>query len=84
MSVNDDEPVPLSRLISPGAEAEVAFVLETDLSHDVSTAATRLMSEELTWIRSRSEMRRSGDKIARRRIFLEETLLLSHNLSDLF
>lgn len=39
MSVNDDEPVPLSMLISPRAEAEVAFVLGSDLPHEVSTAA---------------------------------------------
>lgn len=39
MSVNDDEPVELARLISPRAEAEIAFVLETDLTHAVSTAA---------------------------------------------
>ena len=39
MAVNDDEPVALGDLIAPRAEAEVAFVLEHDLRHAVSTAA---------------------------------------------
>ena len=39
MSVNDDEPVALDQLIAPRAEAEVAFVLESDLFHHVITAA---------------------------------------------
>ena len=39
MSVNDDEPVELARLISPRAEAEIVFVLEADLTHAVSTVA---------------------------------------------
>lgn len=39
MAVNDDEPVALEELISPRAEAEVAFILETDLVHLINTAA---------------------------------------------
>lgn len=39
MAVNDDEPVELARLVSPRVEAEVAFVLKTDLPHEVNTAA---------------------------------------------
>jgi len=38
-AVNDDEPVELTQLISPRAEAEVAFVLSDDLDHTVNTAA---------------------------------------------
>jgi 2-keto-4-pentenoate hydratase len=39
MAVNDDEPVELRALISPRAEAEVAFVLDADLTEPLSTAA---------------------------------------------
>jgi 2-keto-4-pentenoate hydratase len=39
MSVNDDEPFELSMLIAARAEAEVAFVLERDLDHEINTAA---------------------------------------------
>jgi biphenyl 2,3-dioxygenase beta subunit len=48
---------------------------------------TRLKSEETTWIGSRRDLLRrdSGSfKIARRYIFLEQTVLLSQNLSNFF
>src|SRR5881227_2288369 len=38
-AVNDDEPVDRATLIAPRAEAEVAFVLESDLLESVNTAA---------------------------------------------
>lgn len=48
---------------------------------------TRLNSEEDMWIGSRQDrLRRSGDsfQIADRKIFLEQTVLLSRNLSNFF
>lgn len=48
---------------------------------------TRLKSEETTWIGSRQDLlRRHGDSflVARRQILLEQTLLLSQNLSNFF
>lgn len=48
---------------------------------------TRLNSEEDTWIGSRRDkLRRDGDsfKIARREIYLEQTVLLARNLSNFF
>jgi biphenyl 2,3-dioxygenase beta subunit len=48
---------------------------------------TRLNSEEDTWIGSRHDLlRREGDtfKVAKREIFLEQTVLLARNLSNFF
>jgi biphenyl 2,3-dioxygenase subunit beta len=48
---------------------------------------TRLKSEETTWIGSRRDLLRRVDgsfRIARRHIFLEQTVLLSQNLSNFF
>lgn len=48
---------------------------------------TRLKSEETSWIGSRRDvLRRSGDsfQIARRTVLLEQTVLLSRNLSNFF
>ena len=48
---------------------------------------TRLNSEEDTWIgRRRDTLRRADDsfKIARREVYLEQTVLLSRNLSNFF
>lgn len=48
---------------------------------------TRLKSEETTWIGSRQDLLRrhnSSFLIARRRILLEQTLLLSQNMSNFF
>ena len=48
---------------------------------------TRLKSEETSWIGSRRDvLRREGDsfQIAKRTIFLEQTVLLSRNLSNFF
>lgn len=48
---------------------------------------TRLKSEETTWIGSRRDLLRRVDgsfQIARRHIFLEQTVLLSQNLSNFF
>lgn len=48
---------------------------------------TRLNSEEDTWIGRREDLlRRVGDgfKLARRHIFLEQTVILSQNMSSLF
>lgn len=48
---------------------------------------TRLKSEETSWIGSRRDvLRRAGDSflIANRTIFLEQTVLLSRNLSNFF
>ena len=48
---------------------------------------TRLKSEETTWIGSRHDtLRRTveGLRIAKRHIFLEQTVLLSQNLSNFF
>ncbi len=39
MAVNDDDTILIADLVAPRAEAEVAFVLEHDLSFEVSTAA---------------------------------------------
>lgn len=48
---------------------------------------TRLKSEELTWVGSRRDTLRRVDgtlRIAKRTIFLEQTVLLSQNLSNFF
>jgi biphenyl 2,3-dioxygenase beta subunit len=48
---------------------------------------TRLNSEEDSWIGSRHDtLRRAGDsfQIARRTVYLEQTVLLSRNLSNFF
>ena len=48
---------------------------------------TRLRSEETSWIGSRQDvLRRVGDsfQIVRRTILLEQTILLSRNLSNFF
>lgn len=48
---------------------------------------TRLKSEETTWIGSRHDLLRRVEgsfQIARRHIFLEQTVLLSQNLSNFF
>lgn len=60
---------------------------EIDVRSNFILYRTRLKSEELTWIGSRRDvLRRSGDTfvIAKRHIFLEQTLLLSQNLSNFF
>ena len=48
---------------------------------------TRLNSEEDSWIGRREDMVRRVDghfKLARRHIFLEQTVILSQNMSSLF
>jgi len=64
-----------------------------DDGHDLSVHSnfhlyrTRLKSEEDSWIGSRSDILRSTDaglRIAKRTIYLEQTVLLSRNLSNFF
>lgn len=60
---------------------------ELDVRSNFLVYRTRLKSEETTWIGSRSDvLRRVGDsfQIAKRHIFLEQTVLLSQNLSNFF
>lgn len=60
---------------------------ELDVRSNFLVYRTRLKSEETTWIGSRRDvLRRAGDsyQIAKRHIFLEQTVLLSQNLSNFF
>ena len=60
---------------------------ELDVRSNFILYRTRLKSEELTWIGSRRDvLRRTEDSfmIAKRNIYLEQTLLLSQNLSNFF
>lgn len=60
---------------------------ELDARSNFILYRTRLKSEEITWIGSRKDvLRRNGASflIAKRHIFLEQTLLLSQNLSNFF
>lgn len=60
---------------------------ELDVRSNFLLYRTRLKSEELSWIGSRQDLlRRTTDsfQIARRHIYLEQTLLLSQNLSNFF
>lgn len=60
---------------------------ELDVRSNFILYRTRLKSEELTWIGSRKDVLRRTEgnfKIAKRHIFLEQTLLLSQNLSNFF
>jgi biphenyl 2,3-dioxygenase beta subunit len=60
---------------------------ELDVRSNFLLYRTRLKSEELSWIGSRKDvLRRDGESflIAKRHIFLEQTVLLSQNLSNFF
>lgn len=60
---------------------------ELDVRSNFVLYRTRLKSEELTWIGSRRDVLRRNDGsflIARRHVFLEQTVLLSQNLSNFF
>lgn len=60
---------------------------ELDVRSNFILYRTRLKSEETTWIGSRHDtLRRTveGLRIAKRHIFLEQTVLLSQNLSNFF
>lgn len=60
---------------------------ELDVESNFHLYRTRLKSEEASWIGSRRDtLRRVGDAfhIARRTIYLEQTVLLSSNLSNFF
>lgn len=60
---------------------------ELDVQSNFILYRTRLKSEEITWIGSRHDTLRRSDGsflIARRHIYLEQTVLLSQNLSNFF
>ena len=60
---------------------------EMEVASNFHLYRTRLKSEEDSWIGSRRDvLRRNGDSflIARRHIFLEQTVILSRNLSNFF
>lgn len=60
---------------------------ELDVRSNFIMYRTRLKSEELTWIGSRKDVLRrdeEGFKVSNRHILLEQTLLLSQNLSNFF
>lgn len=60
---------------------------ELEVASNFLLYRTRLKSEETTWIGSRRDLLRPHDGsflIARRHIFLEQTVLLSANLSNFF
>lgn len=60
---------------------------ELDVRSNFLLYRTRLKSEELTWIGSRRDVLRrvdGGFRISRRHILLEQTVLLSQNLSSFF
>lgn len=60
---------------------------ELDVRSNFLLYRTRLKSEELSWIGSRKDILRRHDDtflIARRHIYLEQTILLSQNLSNFF
>lgn len=60
---------------------------ELDVRSNFLLYRTRLKSEELTWIGSRKDVLRRSEGsflIAKRHIYLEQTLLLSQNLSNFF
>lgn len=61
--------------------------VELDVRSNFVLHRTRLKSEELTWVGSRHDTLRRHDGsflIAKRHIFLEQTVLLSQNLSNFF
>lgn len=60
---------------------------ELEVESNFHVYRTRLNSEETSWIGSRKDvLRRAGEsfQIADRRIYLEQTVLLSRNLSNFF
>lgn len=60
---------------------------EVTLSSNFKLYRTRLNSEEDTWIGRREDMLRRVDgqfKLAKRHIFLEQTVILAQNMSSLF
>jgi biphenyl 2,3-dioxygenase beta subunit len=60
---------------------------ELEVESNFHVYRTRLNSEETSWIGSRRDLLRRVDRsfqIADRRIFLEQTVLLSRNLSNFF
>ena len=60
---------------------------ELDVASNFHLYRTRLKSEEDSWIGSRRDLlsRVDGElRIARRTVYLEQTLLLSRNLSNFF
>ncbi len=60
---------------------------ELDIESNFHLYRTRLKSEETSWIGSRRDTLRTTDatfRIARRTIYLEQTVLLSSNLSNFF
>ena len=60
---------------------------EMEVASNFHLYRTRLKSEEDSWIGSRRDvLRRNGDSflIARRHVFLEQTVILSRNLSNFF
>jgi len=60
---------------------------ELEVESNFHLYRTRLNSEETSWIGSRRDLLRSVDgsfQIADRKIFLEQTVLLSRNLSNFF
>ncbi len=60
---------------------------ELDVESNFVLYRTRLKSEELTWIGRRADLLRRHEGsflVARRHIFLEQTVLLSQNLSNFF
>ena len=60
---------------------------EVTVASNFQLYRTRLDSEEDTWIGRREDVLRRVDgefRLARRHIFLEQTVILSQNLSSLF
>ena len=60
---------------------------EMSVASNIHLYRTRLESEEDSWIGRREDvLRRVGDefRLAQRHIFLEQTLILSQNLSSIF
>ena len=60
---------------------------ETLISANFQLYRTRLNSEEDCWIGRREDLLRRVDgelKLARRHLFLEQTVILSQNMSNLF
>ena len=82
----EDPPSRTRRLIT---NLRILDVTENEiaLSANFNLYRTRLNSEEDSWIGRREDLLRRVDgglKLARRHIFLEQTVILSQNLSNLF